>query len=112
MATKAELMAEVKRLRAIHNEEPKFLGMEWDPKEGLEVKVEHWAARHLAVSLWDTFKKCGGENYVTMTLQGGSEGPIEVTIRPHWTSKKTPAMRIAELEEEVASLRTLQNEKG
>lgn len=100
----ARLTAENEQLTAKLNCEPRLIELKYTPESGVETTMEHWAVKHLAASLLDTFREAGGENFVTMTLSSSDVGPIEVTIRPEWGGKKTPAMVIAELRAEVSRL--------
>lgn len=111
MPTKAELAAEVERLRGLLEGDPKIVGMHFEPGSPFEIKEKHWAVRLLAASFMDSLGDA--ENFTTLDLHPEGGPKLEVTIRRAWKTK-TPAELIRELRAEVAGLeerlRTLREE--
>lgn len=111
MPTKAELSAEIDRLRGLLEGDPKIIGMHFEPGSPFEVKSQHWAVRLLARSFMDSLGDA--ENFTTLDLHPEGGPKLEVTIRRAWKNK-TPAELIRELRTEVAGLeerfRTLREE--
>jgi hypothetical protein len=93
---------ETARLRELLSGEPKVRQMTYTPEDGVEVQIEHWAVKLLAASALDILKGSGAENFVTFTLGGHPEGPVEVTVRPCLGGKKTPAQLLDELRGTIA----------
>ncbi len=106
----AGLEAENARLRGLLEADPAVKRMTYSSAEGLEMDVSHWAVRHLAASLWDTFEEIGGPNFSTLVVHAGKEGeesrgPLEVTVRPMWGTK-TPVELLTEWKGRAARLET------
>lgn len=101
------LVREFKRLRELLTGEGKVLSFSWTPEDGSECQIEHWAVKHLAASVLDSFKKSGAENFAIFTLHS-EVGALEITIRPK-SSRKTPGDVISELRARVAFLEEVLN---
>ena len=98
------LLNEIDRLRKAMTEPGELKKFSYTPEDGIEFEIEHWAVKLIAASLWDTFDKEGGENFVTTTIDGHKRGPIEVTIRPCWGGKKTTSQVLGELRDTINSM--------
>jgi hypothetical protein len=106
-----EFLKRYDELKAMLEAEPKVKEFKYTDETGLEVAMEHWAVRHLVVSLYDSFDKLGGKNFATFEFElgGHTRGPMEVVIRPKWGTKTQTQIivelkaRIAELEAKVPS---------
>lgn len=100
--------AENERLRGLLEAEPVVKRLEYTAEDGIRGEISHWAVRHLAASLRETFRRQGGENWAAMVVDfppgpEGEEplGPLEVTIRRKWGGK-TPVQQVTELRAELA----------
>lgn len=65
-----------------------------------ELKIEHWAAKLLASSLYDSLEQLGAKNYITLELGHPTGGPLLVTIQRKWG--KSPAQAASELTQLLA----------
>lgn len=79
------------------------LKVDWTPTDGLvEIKNEIFM---LYIWAWgEFFKEHKGVNFVTSECRHPELGNLEITVRK--ANGKTPAERIAELESEIAAMRT------
>lgn len=107
----AELEADNTRLKGLLEANPAVVRMEYTREDGSTVELEHWAVRHIAASLRESFRRDGGPNYFSIEVSGDGHdeeppwGPLEVVIRPRWGTK-TPVQLHQEAMAEVERLRS------